>query len=295
MALFEQIKKIRNEGIANEVGQIFKDLQLPEPQDGEYLRGNDGWLVFLNKYGCVLRIEDAFAAESSNMRINHPLVLQPIGRIMVEHMNVEICPGVKLGVSESQRTWLKKELEKDHIQLSDSKVENLGFLNVHSPEFPEGLPVVIDQLAVTEGARAGVRDLWRKITGKPAYNPWYEREDLPYRFTQAHFIEPLRAAFDKAWPLDEQDPQASVERMNKFWKLCEHMTTGPLPLLHAGWNDIPKGWEHHHDTKPEEAMRDGRRYAIHLEHHTKLSPSGFAKWVEDRRANPEQEPEGMKR
>ncbi|MCE9506994.1 MAG: hypothetical protein K8R48_01585 [Alphaproteobacteria bacterium] len=93
---------------AVKVIESFKKMDLPPPQDEkEFLVGSDGCLVFLNKYGLVMRIETADLEDSKwgADRINDSgWILNPLATIDAGKAIVEICPGCHFE-KETESRW----------------------------------------------------------------------------------------------------------------------------------------------------------------------------------------------
>ncbi len=215
---------------ADNVLEVFDRLGLPAPRSGkEFLAGAEGGLVFLNQYGLVIRIEHS---DPENGRFgwsrvdDSGWVLRPLAGIEAGHAHVEICPGCNLEQDARKIDYLKKRLEEQRIDFWDRWLVNIGRVPVCTERFPEGMPVVIDRLAVcalTESAEPVAKALAQ------------EAQDAAE--VQETLYAPLRAALDEAWP-DKEGP-ADAKKMQTFWKLCaQYVADGKMV---AGWNQAEIG------------------------------------------------------
>src|SRR4051812_10501358 len=78
----EHLKENYGRKTADAVLDIFGKLGLPPPRgEEEYMKGTEGDLVFLNKYGIVIRIEDKKSTKENWGRRGikkSPWILQPL-------------------------------------------------------------------------------------------------------------------------------------------------------------------------------------------------------------------------
>lgn len=181
--------------------KAIKSMGLPVPDGKTALPGSEGPIIFMDDHGVVLRIE---AKESmfSYKRIDHPSILQPIAsRSIGDNYILEICPGCHGSKDQTLSAKLAKDLRVDGVYYADQQVGNNGYLPIKSPEFPNGVPVVIDRLAVE----------------------WLNREVEPVRKAleddpQQKLYADLRQSFAQAWPEDAELPD--TDKMKEFWQLC---------------------------------------------------------------------------
>jgi hypothetical protein len=211
-----------DEDTARDVLKAFKQMGLPAPEkSAEFVEGTDGGLLFLNRYGLVIRIEPEETKNSTSHRIydrvnDSPWVLNPLASIPAGQAVIEICPGCEIENDEEKGCGLLNEkLEKQGLSMDDWSSGNTGFIPVKTLRFPEGIPVVIDRGAV------------RRLTESIA--PVKTAMDEEAREATAAIemlYGPLRQSFNEAWP----DPQ----KMGEFWRLCRSYERDGR--LVAGWN-----------------------------------------------------------
>jgi hypothetical protein len=207
------LQKSFGEDTARNVLKIFEQMGLPAPEKSqEFVDATEGVLVFLNRYGIVMRIEREILD-----RINdNPLVLSPIASIPAGRAIVEICPGC---VSEKQ--WgavyrLERELKEQGIDFDDSGLTNVGRMPMSTALFPQGVPVVIDRPAVMRLA-----DEIAPVKGAQ------EMRIAEATGAAEELYGPLQQAFSECWP--------DARQMRNFWSLCEsYVWDGRLV---AGWNE----------------------------------------------------------
>jgi len=235
-----------NPETAKKVVDIFGKLQLPLPKKGEFLEGTEGALVFLNRYGVVLRIEHKKPEFTDNIvRLdNNPLVLRPIASIPAKDAIVEVVPGSHSDGSEKDSLKVKELLAKANVDYWDDGAHNIGLLPFKTPQFPNGIPVVIDRLAV---AKFSERLKPVKVLLKALGLKSDPQEALYGKLTEA---------FNAAWR--KGTAQVDAPKMAAFWRQAERsLKAGQLI---AGWNEYRK------DTyKIAEARREAKKYDAEIE------------------------------
>ena len=209
-----------NRDTALRVWEAFQKMNLPPPQkEAEFLKGLEGGLVFLNKYGLVIRIEIAEADKAAfgpDRIDDNAWILKPLASIDAGKAVIEICPGCHQATSKAQNEGLRDRLQKQNIDFWDYKFSNIGHIPIKTVHFPEGVPIVIDRLAA--------RRLTESIEPIHAALQSMNNEVIA---AQEKLYAPLRQAFDEAW----QD----AKKMEQFWTLCQgHVQEGKLV---AGWNE----------------------------------------------------------
>ncbi|MCE9506992.1 MAG: hypothetical protein K8R48_01575 [Alphaproteobacteria bacterium] len=230
-AFLVYLRQTFDQNTAQKVAESFQKLGLPLPQDEkEFLMGTEGGLVFLNRYGMVIRIENSDSARSPFKadRINDsPWILQPLASIDAGKAIIELCPGCHFNDNSGDTAYLHDALLKEGHAFWDGGLDNVGLLPVKTPRFPEGIPIVIDRLAV--------RKLTESIDGVRLALLNIEINDDEIREAaeaQERLYAPLRRAFDEGW-LDKG-------KMPRFWALCrECVQEGKLV---AGWNEGAGFW-----------------------------------------------------
>ena len=209
---------------AIKVLDAFKKMSLPAPQtSSESVQATEGSLVFLNRHGVVIRIEQKNTRNSpsglSSDRINDSAwILKPLASIDLGRAVIEICPGCNRETNSANVAYLCTQLRIQNIDYWDAGTRNNGLLPIKTPSFPKGIPVVIDRLAVKRLA-----DSIKPI--RQALNEVASEAQLAQEILYA----PLRRAFDQAWP--------DAQKMEQFWKLCTlYVAEGKLI---AGWKASP--------------------------------------------------------
>lgn len=208
--------------------RLMSGLQLPLPQDrSQFMAGTDGCLLFLNRYGVVLRFE--MKDERTELINESGWVLQPLAAFDLGSAVVEICPACAFEDNRDYYHLVKAELKKENINFWDTGLRQMGRMPVSTPEFPQGVPVVVDRRAV------------RKLSGDIA----------PVKSAlQEQLYGPLRRAIAEA---REEGGGLQPQAVARFWALCaEYVAAGKLV---AGWNDyapLPDNkWEYNTPEGPK--------------------------------------------
>lgn len=203
---------------AGVVDRVLRKLGLPVPEHyGEYLAATEGALLFLNDHGIVIRIENGIPDGAERINSN-PRILQPLGSIKAGSAIIEICPGCHPCEIRQQAYDLQDHLMQDGVRFWDIKLINVGILPLKTPAFPEGVPVVIDRLAVD----------WLTESVAPVAEALERRVDH-----QKEIYGDLQTQFSAAWPDGNEDPD--TEKMQAFWEACR--AAHDRGLLVAGWNE----------------------------------------------------------
>jgi hypothetical protein len=247
-------------GTALKVLESFQKMNLPPPQkQEEFFVGTEGCLVLLNRYGLVLRIEIADLEESKCAadRINDSgWIIKPIASLNAGKAMIEIIPGSLFEKDEKTKWFLQDQLQNQGINFWDNFTDNIGRLPIQTPSFPEGVPVVIDRLAVVRLSRnvEPVREELKALAEEAAD-------------AQEKLYAPLRQVFENAWP--------DAQKMKKFWELCEQRTQeGKLVL---GWAAAKSG----DDFKSVDAAKAASHYDVRLKSNiAAVTPSKtFTQWL----------------
>jgi hypothetical protein len=193
-------------------------LPVPESSD-EFMEGTEGGLVFLNKYGLVMRIEAIIPGNCfcTPERVNDSgWVLQPLASLEAGLAMVELCPGTHLERHYSNSERLRDQLRRERIDFWDDGTRNCGVLPVKTLRFPEGVTVVIDRLAVK-----------RLSQSTAPIAQAFKEEAQEAAAAQEKLYAPLREALKAALP--------DARKMKQFWELCEsYVRDGKLV---SGWNE----------------------------------------------------------
>ena len=138
-----------NDAVASRAHDFFNMLGLPAPEEfDEYLSATAGFLVFISMAGVVIRIEPKqYDQNVINDRIDHPLVIQPLGTIDLGEHVIEVCPATRLGAQHSDCENIDFLLQEDGYALDDHQAANLGYL---TNERGENTIVIIDRLAAVQ-------------------------------------------------------------------------------------------------------------------------------------------------
>ena len=215
--------------VCADVKKVFQNLQLPFPQEkGEFMEGTGGGLIFLDRYGLVIRIE-TFSQDSD---INdNPWVLQPLFQHDCgpygkgpRRVILKICPGCKPATHGSYVAEVDKNLAESDIHYADRQIANTGHIPYFTPKFPEGFPVVIDLPSVwrLNSAVADIKDAVHKNLQKLGID----------QDPQQQIYGDLKNAMREAWPEGTEKPDPG--KIRDFWKLCESAVA--KGILMAGWN-----------------------------------------------------------
>ena len=233
--------------------EVLDAMGLPLPTRGAIVTGSEGALIFLDDYGIMLRVELTDDLLRKGDRVNdHPLVLQPLGqRQLTEYAVLEICPGVHVTKDKAVRDLLFNKLPETGVSMWDFQVCNAGVLPIRLPQFPDGVPVVIDRLAV-ERLSNSVKPV------KDALSVFGLSSDV-----QQMTYGALKDGFEKAWPQgqDKPDPDA----FKAFLQQCiQHKAMGQLV---SGWMRDPNAGQNdwmYEDTKRSWAADAGHLYAMQI-------------------------------
>lgn len=204
---------------AQAVRAAFEDLCLPLPKSAdEYLSATLGALVFVSRFGVVIRVEkDSSAYNKKNA--DNPWELQPLGAIKAGDALVEICPGTHQARRQSDVVTVREAMsESGGVSFSDTQTANVGLLPFKTLRFPRGIPVAIDRPSVCNFS-TNVQDV------KKALGLMHVRRD-----PQDILYGDLRRAFRAAM----NDNGNGREKMRVFWQMCEEARA--KGTLVAGWS-----------------------------------------------------------
>jgi hypothetical protein len=227
---------------------VLCGLQLPLPDTTDtFMSARDGALLFLDRYGIVIRIEKKPYTEdgiiSRRQRMNNSAwILQPLASFDVGKAILEICPGCSPAADLQQCFAVRDGLAKENIKYWDVQLVNTGLLPFKTSGFPDGIPVVIDRLSV--GRLDSAVDIGRTFLSK--INP----QELLYA--------PLKNALRDAWP--QGQAKTDPEKIQGFWKLCEeNLAKG---VLTAGWKQPIKDNKNEPPLKIESQVKKLRASTI---------------------------------
>ena len=219
------------------IKETFEEFGLPYPDNtDQFLSGAAGKLVFLNRYGMLLRIE---LDENHFDRVDDsPFVLPVVKSIRAGKYRVELCLGGKPETDPENVQLVKDLLAADGVDYWDTKVANNGRLPLKTNTFPEGIPIIIDRLAVerhsfsVRGIKRALKSLKRKLKGNPIKAIRSEVSEA----IQENYGELIKA-FDDAWPSNQK--HADPVKMKSAWRLAEDLLE--QGKITAGWNEVEKG------------------------------------------------------
>jgi len=215
--------RFKDKESAAQVCDILDKLDLPYPQEsksiletkedsGELKRGAEGCLIFLEDYGCVVRIERNEPYLGGAERIEHSHILQPLISIPAGEVTIEVCPGTNCSDKWKDTDIIRTKLTRDGIKYWDYGERNTGLLPIKTPEFPNGYPIVIDRLAVSRLSE-NIPDIKEALETSP----------------QTELYSPLKEKFLEAFESGKKD------KVKEVWDLCaEFKKQGKLV---SGWTD----------------------------------------------------------
>lgn len=235
--------------------RIFEAFGWPDAGPGEFVEGTESSLLFLNRYGLVLRTGQKMPLPE------HDLILQPLAMTSAgRDCAIELLPGVR-AIADSLQVahMLGAVLQDEDIDFHDTLVQNVGYIPAALPAFPSGVPVVIDRGAVSvlnmfcceqRYLRKGPEiETLRQSFNRSALSGFQER-----------FYQPLRASLRDAWPEDGRPDRA---KLAQFLAQCAaeivKSETGRPALLTNRWtiDGFDAG-------KPPRASEAGRLYDLRL-------------------------------
>ncbi len=205
------------EETAEKVLNAFDKIELPAPGKAtQFLKSNEGCVIFLNKYGLVVRVENKTPEKGYYARVNDSgAILQPLVSIDAGNAVVEICPGCHVERDEASIEYLKNLLHNEGLVFSDPQLENIGRLDTDNPEYPDGLLLIIDRLAVSR--------MKEDVNVVSIDNNQFI---VKSKEEQLRFSAPFRRVF--------REGLKDSSRMHEFWTLVEsYASEGKLI---AGWN-----------------------------------------------------------
>ncbi|MBI1214249.1 MAG: hypothetical protein GC185_00355 [Alphaproteobacteria bacterium] len=255
-----------------EVIKKLEDLQIPLPENNrQYLSATDGALMFSNSHGVVIRIEQSNGKgyNSASRSDDSAWMLQPLGSLEAGNAVIEICPGVEFEERDVESRKLYWKMWGDGFQYWDDRIDNAGRLPFKSPEFPEGVPVVIDRLAVnrltdsiapvkralkvmlgpmSDNFRSPLRDpkvklrdvlsefrqMAREITAKIVRHGMSSGMAMGADNPQEILYGDLRRSFTQAFPEGRNAPP-DAKKMTAFWQAV--LLAKEAGKLVTGWKD----------------------------------------------------------
>lgn len=243
-------------GCVDFVQRGFAQLGLPVPGAGEYIETVDcGHLAFITPAGCTIRLEAADPVNGAHVPgyddLNSEFVLQPIGRIDGPGVSLCVYPGVDvpwMEVDSDGRDYvgddlfrLDRRLSRDHLDIPafDLRGDNIGYLPFTSPEWPRGVPVIIDPGAVQElsGDVVAVRNIVQVVKRVLGIRKNPLSYTSPVR--QADLFSDLRNQFAYAMT-QATDPERDAA-MDDFWAACA--AAKARGFLKSDWVTLPENFK----------------------------------------------------
>lgn len=215
------------------VEQVFQNLLLPIPQQkSAFFIASEGFLVPMNTYGCLIRIERPIPKDFRRVRtsrLHNPCIIEPIHIWEGEKANVELCPGLAVkDVHQKDVRLLDELLAQCHLCLADDQMAQVGYLPAKTDFFPRGVPCIIDPLSVEE-----------MVGNKVSSDPKLLRILSELGEVQASLYGGLRQALAQAWSSPHQPSDKT--KIKSFWNLCKKASqthyNGFPSLLNPGWKD----------------------------------------------------------
>jgi hypothetical protein len=223
MNLIEHIEKLYEKPTATAVSALLSNLRLPVPEAGEYTKSwDDGFIVFLNPYGCLLRLVD----KEKSPLIHDPAILRPLASRNAGRMRVDINPGVECPIDPRDVPSLFFRLKERGIIFWDGKVRNCGYLPAQQGE--RRIPVVIDpdscavrQLSQSVSLVDRMFQVKNIVTNTLRICALPSRDKPPEAqiSTQDMIYGQLSSIFNAAWPTDREAPKNPIG-ISKFWDTC---------------------------------------------------------------------------
>ncbi len=242
----QQLDAARDDKVARQdfLRDAFARLGLPVPGQKEYIETVDcGHLLFLTAAGCTVRLEQSDPTDplgtSGYTNLNSEFVLQPLGRIDGPGLSLCVYPGLISPWGDDNSTPVEADLarlterlkqEKIHFFDFDARGDNIGYLPFASPEWPRGVPVVIDPGAVIRLSESlnPVKRVLHKL--RDLLNP----APVPAPAKQAELYGDLRDCFAAALA-------GTGPTMESFWSEC--ILSARAGQLQADWLRVPESFK----------------------------------------------------
>jgi hypothetical protein len=201
--LLESVEERYGVKTAVAVGKVFNELQLPVPDEGEFVEAAEkGYIVPITPYGVNVRLTPVEKRAVFNSR--H--ILQPLASRPADLLHVDVQPGVATNKNMRDTRRISEKMRAEGIEYYDSfpPTLNTGWMPYKTDEFPDGFPVVFDPDACRR-LNGDAKDV-KGIVTKTEENP------------QDVFYGDLRVKLEDAWSANEAEPGSGD--MTGFWDMC---------------------------------------------------------------------------
>ena len=228
-----------SEDEARQAVALLHKVGWPDTHELEFHKSRTGAILFHPDVALTARVlRHARVCE-------HPLIAPCVGHFRLSStVTVEICPGLRLQpvVSRGEEKWIKQQLRADGIDWqddsaargTDSRADNLARLPLATPDYPHGLPVVVDRDYLIQRYDRPQRTL--ESFGVPAH-------------AAARFNEQLESLRVPLRLLTSSNNPIVTERVKSlFWNRAYALTSPTAELdqmadkpFYQGWQDPPLG------------------------------------------------------
>jgi hypothetical protein len=234
---------------ADTAAGILQAMGLPDPQGGEFVNGHESDLVMLDDYGLVVRAGLKMQCRE-HARILSPLRASDAFESKGYEFVVEVLPGIRGGVYDYlERQDLQQTLSLDGILFWDDGIDNCGYLPLATPQFPKGIPVVLDRGGVKEESSYALKEDFNAAAELAAQKKIYAK---------------LHEALAQDWPEGKALPVAPLAR---FMRACRDDMARPGGVLCGEWESPERGMifrNLHEPDKTTLAALTGSAYAQRL-------------------------------
>ncbi len=215
--------------------KVCQLVHLPAPRACDIAPISKGFILPLEDYGCLWRVEEIMNDE----KIRYPLGIMPIMNFRVSenndiHVSVGLYPAApRVGISAEDYETLKAVvLEQLNLYLSADPDDDCAYVSTEPQEgFSNGVPIVID---ITDAVQL------RQFVGP--HPPQSDAPLQPYIRAQQKRFHGLREDADAMLSALPEDYQRLTRQ---FWARMRSMTTTTdstgRPVLSACWKNAQPG------------------------------------------------------
>jgi hypothetical protein len=223
------------------IAKIFETMDLPEPDSKEFMDGTGCQVVFLNRFGLVLKAMEPFQAKSFEMtqqcKSGRDLVLQPL---RYQRMNsggaLMIVPGIEMPADDDpvdHWEYLIEQSSHTPFIFRDTQPVNMGVLP--TPWKVNGVktkfPVVLDHGCINAREEQGMN--LRKAFHRASYQGIQDR-----------IYGDLRSRLEEAWPKGQLPIRS---KMTEFFNECASIVSKPKDdpkrILSASWTELKDNYD----------------------------------------------------